>query len=419
MTIRGMIASPSGTQMAMVVDDSLLFVRPDGVREVLGTLVTRRGPVGMKVGLNQLVVVDGGFGYVVDLETAEFTQITSDGWRGSYTVEYLDGYFVFIDPISQTFYTSALEDALTISALDTADASGSPDKLVGQVVTSRVLVLFGEISGEIWQNTAEPSPGVPFSRNSGAFLEVGLMAAHSVKTLDNSAYWLGRDYNGAGMVYRMEGFRPQRISTMAVEQSIQRVIMEGRDISQAVAYTYQQGGHSFYCLQVPGLDTTWCYDAATQQWHERAELVDGTYQQHRVRHTCYAYGKVLAGGDDDIVYYYDVDANTNAGDVLVRDRISPHYAVPSLDRVKFPAFELDCTVGYGKAGDSQARVMMRYSNDGGFSWSPWLTSTVGAVGQKTARARFLRCGSARDRVWQVRMTDDTPWAIVAAHIEAA
>jgi hypothetical protein len=75
-------------------------------------------------------------------------------------------------------------------------------------------------------------------------------------------------------------------------------------------------------------------------------------------------------------------------------------------------------VGFGVDGQSEAQVMMRYSDDGGFSWSNWRTATLGAVGEKQARARFLRCGSARDRVWQVRCTDDTPFAIVAANIEA-
>ena len=112
-----------------------------------------------------------------------------------------------------------------------------------------------------------------------------------------------------------------------------------------------------------------------------------------------------------------MDANTNAGDVLVRDRVSPHFATPQLSRIGFGAFELDCTVGKGINGQAEARVLLRYSNDGGDSWSDWRTSTLGAIGERKARARFLRCGSARDRVWQVRCTDDVPFAIINAAIE--
>ncbi len=414
---RGLIANTAGTALYTVVDSALYKVGPTGVRTSIGALNTERGHVGMQIGLNQLVVVDGLNGYVYDLLSGTFTQITSDGWLGSATVDYLDGYFTFIDPNSQRFYISAQEDALTFDELDFATGNASPDKLVGQVSTNRVLVLFGEVSAEIWQDAG--GADFPFERNSGAYLEVGLLGAFTAKELDNSVYWLGRDERGAGVVFKMEGFRPQRISTMAVEQAIQGAIRAGNSMAQAVAYAYQQNGHSFYCLQVPGLDTTWVYDAASQQWHERAELVQGEYEQHRGRYHAYCYGKHIIAGDDDILYAYDPEANTNAGDVLCRERVSPHNATPGLDRITFTKFELDCTVGFGKAGQEQANVMLRYSNDGGHSWGSWRPATLGAVGEKTARARWLRCGAARDRVWAVRVTDDTPFAIVNANIEVS
>lgn len=412
---RGLIANPAGSALYTVVGSTLYRVSSAGVRTSIGGLATSRGHVGMKIGLNQLVITDGAHGYVYDLINGSFQQITSEGWLGSFTVDYLDGYFTFIDPYSQTFYVSAIEDALTIDALDFATANASPDRLVGQVVTNRILVLFGEVSSEPWQDSG--AADFPFERNSGGYIEVGLLGAFTAKELDNSVYWLGRDERGAGIVYKLEGFRPVRISTMAVEQKIQEAIAAGNDMTQACAYAYQQGGHSFYVLQIPGLDTTWVYDAASQQWHERAEFVNGEYRQHRGKYHAYCFGKHIIAGDDNVLYFYDVDANTNAGDVLVRDRVSPHYATPSMDRLTFASFELDCTVGEGIAGQAQANAMLRYSNDGGTSWSSWRTATLGAVGERQARARFLRCGSARDRVWQVRVTDDVPVAIVNANIE--
>lgn len=414
---RGMIASTAGNQVAVVIGDTIYGVRPNGQRDVIGVMATSRGHVGMKVGLNQLVVVDGAHGYVFDFDTKVFTQITSDGWLGSYTVDYLDGRFTFIDPNSQTFYCSTLEDALTIDALEFATANSSPDKLVGQTVTNKSLVLFGDVSAEIWHDSG--GADFPFEKNTGVFIEVGLAAAFTAKDLDNTVYWLGKDERGGGVVYKLEGYQAKRVSTMAMEQLIQEAIFNGEDITRSVAYTYQQDGHSFYCLQVPGLTTTWVYDVSSGQWHERAELIKGDYAQHRGRYHAYAFGKHLIVGDDNVIYEYDPQANTNAGDPLVRDRISPHFAVPSLERVTYSLFELDCTVGYGTAGQDEARVMLRYSNDGGFAWGPWRTATLGAVGEKRARARFLRCGAGRDRVWQVRCTDDTPFAIVAANIEAS
>lgn len=413
--IRGLIANTAGTALYTVVDDSAYLITPDGQRTLIGTLLTRRGSVGMRVGLNQLVVVDGPNGYVYNIVLQSWTQITSEGWLGSATVEYFGGRFIFIDPNSQTFYYTAIEDALTIDPLEFATANAAPDKLVGQAVMGKVLVLLGDTSGELWQDAGLAD--FTLQANTGARIEAGLLAPFAICELDNSIFWLGRDSRGAGMVYRLEGFQPVRVSTMAVEQKIQEAITNGEPVSQAVAYSYQQGGHSFFVLQVPGLDTTWVYDAASGQWHERAELIDGAYAQHRGRFHAYCFGKNLIGADDDVIYEYDVEANTNAGDVLVRDRISPHQSAPSLQRLFFNRFELDCVVGEGKAGQEAANVMLRYSNDGGNEWSSWRYQSLGAVGQYTQRARWLRCGSGRDRVWQIRCTDDVPFAVVGAAID--
>lgn len=417
MSTRGMVANTAGTVLFVVMGNGVFTVTPAGIRSQIGTLSTTDGPVSMKIGLVQLVIVDGRYGYVYDLETKVFSSLeTAPGWLGSKTVGYLNGYFTFVDPDTQTFYVSAIEDANYLDALEFATANTSPDLLVGQVVTGRQLLLFGEVSCEVWQESGDID--FPFSANTAAYMEGGLLGAFTAKELDNSVYWLGRDERGAGMVFRLEGFRAQRVSTMAVEQKIQEAIRNGANMDHAVAYTYQQGGHSFYVLQIPTLDTTWVYDASSGQWHERAEFVLGDYKQHRGKYHAYCFGRHLIAGDDDIIYEYDVDANTNAGDVLVRDRISPHMATPSQDRLTFPRFELDCTVGYGVAGQGQANVQLRYSNDGGIKWGDWRTASIGAVGETKARARFLRCGSARDRVWHVRCTDDTPFAIIAANIEA-
>lgn len=410
---RGLVATTSGNQLFCVVGNTLYSVGPTGLRVNIGTLLTRFGSVGMKIGLTQLVIVDGTYGYVYALQTKVFSRITDPAFQGSNTVDYIGGYFSFIDPNSQEFYISSFEDATTFDALDFATANESPDKLVGQKSTSNVIVYFGEVSGEIWQ--LDPTATLfALQRNTGAYMEVGLLAAFTAAELDNTVFWLGRDERGAGVVYKMESLQPRRISTQAVEEKIQAAIRGGADMTQATAYGYQQDGHSFYVLQVPNVETTWVYDVATQQWHERAELIAGEYAQHRGKYHAYCYGKHLIAGDDGIIYAYDPTVNTNAGDVLVRARTSPHYAAPQLERVFFNMFELDCIVGYGIAGQAQANVLLRYSNDGGFSWGDWRECTVGAVGEKRARARFPRCGSARDRVWEVRFTDDAPFAIVNA-----
>jgi len=417
--VRGLVANANGTALYCVVDRDFQYVDRKGVRTSKGTLNSRTGWVDMRIGADQLVITDGANGYVFNLTTQAFTRITATGWLGSRRVGYAGGYFIFSKPNSQIWYISALEDATSEDPLDFAQAPSSPDDIICSIGDHGEAWLFGSASVEPWSNTG--AADFPFEQNRGAVMQTGTIAAFSVCRLDNTLYWLGRDENGGGVVWRAQGYQPQRISNECVEQVIQKVIESGKDMTQAIAYAYQQNGRSFYVLQVPGLETTWCYDVSSQQWHERAEYDETSdgYTQHRGTHHAYCYGKHIIGATDGILYVYDPQANTNAGDILVRDRISPHYAQPSLNHIRFGQFELDCRVGAGKSDGSGCDVLMRYSDDGGITWADWRSVSLGAVGDYGQRARFLRNGAGRDRVWQVRCTDDSPFEVVGAKVEAA
>jgi len=416
--IRGLVANADGTALFCVQGQFLLSVDRSGVRTMRGTLSSRNGYVDMVIGANQLVITDGPNGYVYDLNTMAFNRIVNSGWLGSRRVAYVGGYFVFSQPNTQTWYISALENANSEDPLDFAQAPSSPDNIICPLADHGEAWLFGSATVEPWSHTG--AADFPFEQNRGAIMQTGTIAPFSVCALDNTLYWLGRDQQGGGMVWRAQGYQPQRISNQGIEEVIQAVIEAGTDVTKAIAYAYQQNGRSFYVLTVPGLETTWAYDVAAGQWHERAELdlATGNYKPHRATHHAYCYGKHIVGDADNRLYMLDPDANTLAGDIMVRDRISPHYAQPSLDRIKFGQFELDCRVGAGKLDGSGCDVLMRYSNDGGVSWEAWQTVNLGAVGEYQQRARFLRNGAARDRVWMVRCTDDSSFQLVGAKVQA-
>lgn len=388
-----------------VAGDTLYEVASDGTGTSRGTLTSSTGAVDIRHNLDQVIITDGEGGYVFALDTDSFTQITDPAFYGSVRFAILDGYTIFSEPDTRKFYWTAIDDALTFDALDFASAEGSTDNIVAPFVDHGQLFLFKQYNIEIWDNAGGADS--PFVRNNGARIETGCAAAFSIAKLDNTVYWLGQDERGSGMVWKMNGYTPVRISNHAIEEQLQ-----GIDFSEARAYAYQQDGHSFYCLNVPGLETTLCYDVETGKWHDRAEFVDNEFMPHRG--TCHvsAFGKNLIGADDGKIYEYDPNIYTNAGDVLVRDRISPHQVIPSRDKQFFSLFQLDCTVGEGSGLPPQ--VMMRYSNDGGAAFSNWRLAGLGATGQRRNRVRFFRCGSAYDRVYHVRFTDNAPFAIYGA-----
>jgi hypothetical protein len=294
----------------VVAGSTLYEVSSAGVKTARGTLLTTTGAVWMRWGLTQLVIVDGQNGYTLTLGSNVFAQITSDAFYGSSTVSYLNGYFGFVRPDTQQFYVTAIDDASTLDALDFVSAERVPDGLVGAIDDHGQIIMFGSLSIEIWDGYS--SSTFPYQRNNGASIEVGCMAAHSIRQADNGVFFIGRDKNGAGMVYRLASVtQPIRVSTVAVEEAL----AASTDLSQAVAWVYQERGLTFYCLNAPGVDSTWCYEISTGQWHERADIDGlGEFEAWRVDHCVFAHGKHLAGGSDGILYEMSREYQDFAGD---------------------------------------------------------------------------------------------------------
>ena len=207
-----------------------------------------------------------------------------------------------------TFKNTALIDGLTWDILDFSTVDGSPDALVSMIVDHNEIWLFGTQSVEVWYYNGDPD--FPFARIQGAFNEIGCAAAYSVAKLDNGLFWLGADARGQGIVYRSNGYTGTRISTHAIEFAIAQY----GNISDALAYTYQQEGHSFYVLTFPSANATWVYDVATQAWHERASWENSHFNRHRSNCQMAFNSEVIVGDFvNGNIYAFDLDVYDDNG----------------------------------------------------------------------------------------------------------
>jgi hypothetical protein len=377
-----------------VVDgSSLARVESDGALTLVGTLNSTAGVVDFASTLTQLCITDGAFLYVYNPSTGEFT--TAANYDGGDRIAFIDQRIVFLRRATQQFGWTALGDARSIDALDFASAEGAPDPLVSLLTDHRELWLFGPNSTEIWNSVGGQTV---FERNPSAFIEYGCAAAYSAQKSANSVTWLSRDERGQAMVMRAQGYQPARISTRAIEERF-----EGLDLAQARAYTYSDGGQQLYCLNVPGVDTTLVYDETFGQWHERAELVKGNYRQWRPTSHAFAYGRHFFGAADGSLYVADHQVNNFGGAVKCRSRVVPVVSSTNRKRLRFPLVEVVCE----KATDG--KMMLRWSDDNGATWSSWQYASAGLVGQHARRVRWHRTGSAFDRVYEIRVTDDVPF----------
>lgn len=383
----------------------------------IGT-VTGTGPVSMVDNGTQIFIACNPDGFIYNTTTEVFQQITDPDFAGAVTVGYIDGYFVFNEPNTSRIWVTSLFDGLSVDPLDFASAEANPDNVLSLIVDHQETWLFGSNSIEVWYDAGLPD--FPLQRQQGAVNEIGCAAAYSVAKLDNSVFWLGSDNRGRGIVYRANGYTGQRVSTHAVEWQIQQY----GDISDAVAYSYQQDGHSFYVLTFPSAQATWVYDAATQAWHERAGWNNGEFVRHRSNCQVVYNNEIIVGDfENGNLYAFDLEDYTDNGDIQkwLRSWRALAAGQNNLKRAAHHTLQIDCETGVGTntGQGSDPQIMLRWSDDGGHTWSNERWVSMGKVGEYFRRALFWRLGMTlklRDRVYEISGTDPVKIAIMGAEL---
>lgn len=383
-----------GSREFVVAGNGLYEVYTNGTSTLRGTLNTSTGNVGMVWGTTQIVVVDGAYGYVFRLATNVFAQITDPDFPGSTMVRYLDGFFIFQAPGTQKFMASAIDDATVLDALDFASAESSPDSLVAHIVCNSRLYLLGALTTEVWFSSGG---AFPFSRSNGETMDVGCIAPWSVVKADAGFFFCGRDENGSGIVYQVNGAAPKRVSNTPMEEALQ----SSTDISGATAWCYQDHGQTFYAINAPGVPATLVYEISTGAWHKRCELdANGYFAQGRVTHHMFAFGRHLVGDAIGNIYTMSRGYRTLSGDPLVCERTSPNDVVPLRQRQFFREFVLD--IETGETDLASPFVELSWSDDGGRQFGNPVVRSCGTLGNRGVPLRWHRLGQARDRVWRTR-----------------
>lgn len=350
--------------------------------------------------INIMLVTDE-LGYYWNGSTV--AQITDADFPGAEWVEVIDGYFVIGAPDSGQFYVSANRNPASWDALDFATAERYPDDLVQGVVDHGELILLGRESGEVFYNSGDAD--FPLARVGSGHFEKGCGAKRSVAKVDSTVYFYGND----GIVYRLEGYTPQRVSTHAIEQAL-----ETADDKDFIGLTWTEAGHTFYGLTCA--DGTWIYDVSTQLWYERNSSES---QRWRAWTALHCYNKTLVADlTGNKLGELDSDTFSEWGEVLRSSATSP--PIMNDNRWMFHhrlelVFEQGVGVPSGQGSDPQ--VMIRFSDDGGRTWSNEKWRGMGRIGDFRKRVCVHRCGRARDRVYEFAISDPVRRTLIQATAE--
>jgi len=406
----------SGDILLAVSGSTLYSISSSFTFSIIGSLFSSSGPVSISDNGISALIVDGLNRYSWVKSTNTFSAISSsDGaFSGGQIVDVVDNYMVYNRPNTQQF---AATTALSTStpALSFSSKDGSPDNLSSLIVSSRELFLLGSYSGEAWVDVG--TFPFPFARIPGTNHQYGCAATFTLKKFANSIAWLSQNDRGQAVVMMMNGYSPVRISTHAVENDL-----VGKTISDARAFTYQIEGHEMYVLIFPTADKTWVFDYSTQQWHKWLSWDNVTgYHRHRANCSAFFQGKSLVGDyQNGIIYELSKTTFTDNGKTIRRLRRAPHL-VSDFQRMYHEELQIQFQPGVGlnSGQGSDPQIMLRWSNDGGSTWSNEHFIGIGKIGVYRNRAIQRRIGWARDRIYEVVVSDPINAVIISANLKVS
>lgn len=353
------------------------------------------------------------------LAIPQFGQITDPAFLGADRVAFIEGWLIFNQPGTRTFYTTApVPYTLTFAGAFYALKDSSTDNLVTLFENNREAFLIGERTTEVWYNAG--GTNFAFSRLPGIGPQVGCAAKHSIARVGLELAWLGRNEQGENVVVMTQQYSIQRISNHAIENAISSYPL----VSDAIGDCYEDRGHVMYVLTFPTADVTWVFDTTTQSWWQRLSWNSSTGTYHRHAGNVFVnFANLRLWGDYQTgqIHQQDRTFYTDAGNVLRAQRRGPHvWSREDRKRIFQASMQVEFTPGVGlQSGQgSNPQAMIRWSDDGGFTWENEVWAPIGLVGDYKNRAMVFQCGYARDRVWEVNVSDPVPRDIIGATLFA-
>lgn len=424
----------SSTNVLYAVAGSTLYRFTDDESEV-PTAVATIPSVGRCVLTDDgryLSIADGSGLYVHDMSNP-FSGVTTPvtGVIPSHVV-FVKGYTVCnnlyrdpsvpMPPTDNLMYYSELYNASDWSttndptAMQFFAAEGNVDPVISLERVGDVLWSFGSNSYECYSTGG--SANKPFVQVGGSTTDIGCAARYSTAVIGETVYWLGTTRHGGLSVYKSQGYDAVRISDYAIENMISSI-----DFVDAIGWSYEENGHKFYVLTIKNSKVTVVYDETEGEWHRRASRIAGS-DVMTAWEPIYATSKGITTyvGSNLSPRIVKLSSNTYTewdGRLIKRTRSGP-ILWDDQKTVRHNAFVLDLSTGVGLIQTGvgfNPQVMMRYSDDAGYTWSNEEWEPMGLRGDYTARVKFNRLGVATKRIYEVNITEPCKVVLVGASID--
>jgi len=379
-----------------------------------GDLLSDASPVKMTDNGTHLAIVDGMDLYLHALGSTDDIYTITKPFAAPTHIVFIGGRLVCNatsgsnEDRNKVWY-SDVYNAESWGALNFFSAEAFSDPVVALAVRLGDLCVFGSDSFEIFALTGNAYN--PFSRIGSAMIGIGCSAPYSVTTISDSVVFLGGSKGGENMVYMLNGYNVSPISDHTI-------ITRLSDTKTAIGWSYAYEGHMFYVLRSGNTDT-WCYDLTTAKWHRRRGLNnDYSPCAWKALYSESFNGKNVVGFlGSDYLCEISGDALTDAdGKQIIRTYRSNNVLYQG-KRLKHKALLVLIDSGHNAVYGSDAIAMMRFSDDGGYSWSRSFWQSFGQKALYNKALRWSSLGSSRERVFEIQISDVAYFSIIGAFVD--
>ena len=150
-----------------------------------------------------------------------FGQILDPAFLGADRIAFIEGWLIFNQPGTRTFYTNApIPYTLTFAGAFYALKDSSTDNLITLFENNRELWLVGERTSEglVQLRWGQFLPSSLTAWDRGPRWDVP--AKHSIARIGPNLIWLARNEQGENMVMMTNQYAMQRVSTHAIEAAL-------------------------------------------------------------------------------------------------------------------------------------------------------------------------------------------------------
>lgn len=408
-------AAGSGVNRGMTVFNKELYkvtgavlqkISSDGTVTEIGEILGNNRCVFSNDGTH-LIIATTGFGY--QLTNGVLTRITDADYQGGNSVAYLNLQMIF-DGDGGKFQVADVGDPDSIQPNNFATAESAPDDTIRVYVFREQIYVMGERTIEVWYNSGSGNP--PVSRVQNAVMQIGLGAVHSVVNTDEYMYFLGDDRR----VYRVSAMQPQNVTSISVSHQLDKL----GDLSGAVGGIVRIEGQNFYILKVQG--KAFVFNEMNGLWFNLSTKADE--QSYPCEDFVECYGKRLCACEGSVLEL-DLDAYTNNGDVIIKERVFGPITSKDLglgdSRLIMSRLWLDMDIGTTQLQQGQGsnpQVAVSASFDGGKSFTKESDILVGRTGEGRESSKWDHCASFRTMFIKIRCSEPIFIAIYGANLEA-